>query len=161
MWILPSRGRPASLKRFFDAYRATGADSPGLVCLDNDDATLDEYLKIALPHYWNWDIDAPIGLGVRCNAAYGKFPNEPWYGLISDDVLPKSLRWDEILIAKAANDGMAYGSDGIVEAAQFTHGVLGGDLVRDLGWIILPGLQRIYGDNVLTEIGKERGVLSF
>tara|TARA_R110000868_G_scaffold340880_1_gene601735 strand:+ start:12377 stop:14476 length:2100 start_codon:yes stop_codon:yes gene_type:complete len=161
MWILPSRGRPASLKRFFNAYHTTGANSCGVVCLDNDDTTLDEYLKIELPTHWWLDIAAPIGLGVRCNAAFNKHPEEPWYGLISDDVVPRTGRWDQILIHSAGNYGMAYGSDGLVNEAQFTHGVLGGDLVRELGWIILPGLQRLYGDNVLTAIGKEKGIMRY
>lgn len=161
MWILPSRGRPENLKRFFDAYRETGADSKGVVCVDDDDRTIREYINTWLPRGWKLSVAEPIGLGPRINEQVQNYPNEPWYGTLSDDVIPRTVGWDKILIEKAGSDGMAYGADGIVDEARFTHGVLGGDLVRSLGWIILPGLQRLYGDNALTDIGKERGVLRY
>jgi hypothetical protein len=37
LWLLPSRRRPASLARFFDAYRATSGSTPGMVLVDTAD----------------------------------------------------------------------------------------------------------------------------
>lgn len=38
------------------------------------------------------------------------------------------------------------------------HFVLGGDLVRSIGWLSLPGLDRIYIDTCWEKIAKRRGV---
>lgn len=95
------------------------------------------------------------------NRAYRQHPEKPWYGLLSDDAVPMTFRWDVELSEAAGSDSIAYCADGINDERQASHVAIGGDLVRKLGWIILPGLVRIYGDNVLTDIGRERGALKY
>lgn len=161
MWILPSRGRPHNAARLFSAFVATGATTPGILCVDDDDPRLDEYRVISLPEGWALDVQERIGLGPMLNRAFEQHPEKHWYGDLSDDAMPITIGWDRALIEAAGSDGIAYCADGIRNEEQVNHFVIGGDLARELGWIILPGLVRIYGDNVLTDIGKARGVLRY
>lgn len=160
MWILPSRGRPASIARFFKAWRETEANTPGVLWLDEDDPS--NYDVTELPYNWQ----AIRGrrresLGLTQNALFCRFYEAPWFGLIADDVVPKTRHWDAKLVAAAGSNGIAYPFDEINAGKQFTHGVIGGDLVREMDFLILPGLHRLYGDNVWTEIGRTRGVLRY
>lgn len=160
MWLLPSRQRPESLKRFFDAYRETGADSPGVVWLDDDD--YDKYMDINLPKGWFFIINEPMdGTGPITNAFLERYPNEPWYGLLGDDVIPRTQGWDKKLIAAAGSNGVAYGNDLINAERHAAHPVVGGDMVRSLGWLALPGCKRIYIDDALMEVAKRRGTLKY
>lgn len=161
MIILPTRGRPGNLKRFFECYEDTDAVAPGIVCVDDDDPRLVDYFPVRLPDNWRMSINSRIGLGPMINRAFQEHPSEAWYGAFSDDAVPVTKGWDAALIEAAGADGMSYCADGINDEKQAGNCVLGGDFVRSLGWIILPGLTRIYGDNVLTEIAQKRGVLHY
>lgn len=162
MWFLPTRSRPNSLQRFFDHYVITKATSPGVVWLDDDDINLTLYKSIQLPANWKMVV-APNynkGTGYITNLFFEMFPNEPFYGLLGDDVIPKTYQWDRKLIETAGNDGLAYGDDGI-NPSHAAHPCVGGDLVRGLGWLALPGLDRIYIDNALHEVAKRAGKAYF
>ena len=160
MWFLPSRARPAGASRFFKAYRDTGASTPGVLWLDADDPS--EYELSELPNTWKAIVEPRhSSLGAMTNAFFDTFEQAPWFGVIADDAVPVTEGWDMRLVEAAGSDGVAWGADGINNGKQFTHGVIGGDLVREMGWLILPGLHRLYGDNVWTEIGRRRGVLRY
>lgn len=162
MWILPSRSRPQNLLRFFDAFARTKADTPGLVVLDYDDPLLDGYRAVTLPPGWSLILEPKHEtFGALQNSVFDRWPHNEWYGMIADDVVPLSDGWDKKLVETAGIDGVSYGYDSINQGRSFTHGVLGGDFVRDLGWLILPGLDRLYGDNVIIDLAKEKGVLRY
>jgi hypothetical protein len=162
MWFMPSRGRPSNVARFFQRYAETGADSPGRVLLDDDDPQLSLYQAlVATPPNWDLVVAPRIGLGPMENRAFNEHPNEPWYGCIGDDAVPVTAGWDRLLIEAAGLDGLAYGADGISDEAHAGHCVMGGDFVRANGWLTLPGLMRLYGDNVRMLIARRRGVLRY
>lgn len=156
MWILPSRGRPANVIRLMEAFEKTGATTPVWLRFDDDDPQ---------PEYgyegWVVEIGPRLPLSEIYAEAYRKYPYLPWYGFIADDVVPTTPEWDKLLIAAAGQDGMAFGDDGINGSKHATHFVLGGNLVRSIGWLSLPGLARIYIDNVWNEIAKRLGVLRY
>lgn len=163
MWLLQSRGRPQILARFLARAVETGLSTPGHIWIDSDDPTLPEYLSLKLPEGWMIGVHRRIGLGPSTNALLMGYWDEPWFGILGDDAMPATQDWDKKLIAEAGADYMASPADGINDGtARITNGtVIGGNLARSLGWLILPGLQRLYGDDVLHEIGKERGVLRY
>ena len=161
MWILPSRSRPQNLIRFFEHWKTTGANTPGVVVLDRDDPELDGYRKVVIPSAWSLILIEPIGLGPTFNQVFESWPNNSWYGMLADDVIPRTYEWDKILVEAAGTDGVSYADDGINGEKQVTHCVLGGDFVRSLGWLCLPGLKRVYIDNVITEIARDSGVLRY
>jgi hypothetical protein len=163
MWIMPTRGRPHNLRRFIALWRglAQRRDDVWRIVVDLDDPRLLEYQSIALPFGWNLHIGPRVGTCQSYNGMFKRFPDEPFYGVLADDVVPETEGWDAQLVETAGRDGVAYGDDGINGEALATHSVVGGDFVRKLGFISLPGLVRLYADNVLTELARADGVLRY
>ena len=92
------------------------------------------------------------------NAAYERHRGATYFGFIADDVVPITSGWDSILIEAAGSDGMAVPAGGH-DPCGAPHFVLGGDLVRSVGWLSLPGLDRLYIDTAWQDIATARGVL--
>ena len=155
MWILPSRARPHNVFRLLKAYEETGATTPVWLRLDNDDHT-PEY------HHKNWIVEKGprLPLSEIYAEAYEKFHDSEWFGLIADDVVPVTPHWDCKLIDIAGRDGMAVPAGGDTTGGC-PHFVLGGDLVRSVGWLALPGLDRLYIDTVWHDLAEKRGVLRY
>lgn len=99
-----------------------------------------------------------LPLGDIYNEFYQRHPYHDWYGFIGDDVVPETKGWDRELIATADLDGMAVPSGGETTGGT-PHFVIAGSLVREQGWLCLPGLNRLYIDRVWREIAQARGVL--
>lgn len=148
MWIIPSRSRPHRLATLLAVEFMT----PVLVVIDDDDPMLQGYI----------DLDVPRLIGKRrplseiYNDVFANYPDLDWYGFLADDVVPDTPQWDNLLVEAAGSDGLAFGDDGINGEARAPHFVLGGDLVREYGWLSLPGLERLYIDTVWNDIARER-----
>lgn len=156
MWILPTRSRPHNLLRLIDAWRLTGTSSSCELCIDFDDPSREQYEKMETPG-WGLFIGHRGPLSGIYNNAFERHPHEPWYGFIADDVVPVTKFWDINLIEAAGSDGMAVPAGGETTGGC-PHFVLGGDFVRSMGWISLPGLDRIYIDTVWGDLAKSKGV---
>jgi len=128
-----------------------------LLRLDNDDPLLRDYLRMGID--WEIVVDKRVSLSEVYNEVFPR--NLDWYGFLADDVIPDTPGWDLLLIEAAGKDGLAFGDDGINQGSFATHFVLGGDLVRSVGWLALLGLDRIYIDTVWNDIAAERNVLRF
>jgi len=115
------------------------------------------YLALALAGPWVREIGPRLPLSGIYNEAYRRTPWRPWWGFIADDVVPETPGWDAKLIAAAGRDGMAVPGGGH-DAEGCPHFVLGGDLVREMGWLALPDLDRLYIDTVWGDIARQRGV---
>lgn len=158
MFICPSRGRPSGLSRLA-SLAATGFR--WIVRLDDDDPALPEYLSLKLPASWSIMV-APRCSGSKMhNDIFAEHPNEPWYGLMSDDVVPNAPGWESALIAAAGSDCLAYGDDGINGEKMPTHFVLGGGLARKMGWLIHPRIDRLYGDAIWNYYGRRGEFLRY
>ena len=157
IWSLPSRGRPKSMARFLEAYHDTEARCPVYVGLDRDDPTLGDYLRLVYPANWH------VVIGDRspakpCNAihedVFRQFKDASCYGLIGDDVVPRTKRWDEELAHAAGLHQLAYGDDGFQGEALATHPCVGGELVRAIGWLVLPCVRHAFADTALHTIAR-------
>ena len=154
MWILPSRSRPQNLRRLIVA----GITTPVYLRLDDDDPMLQGYRDIDFPLGWFFIVTKRALLSSIYNAIFMAMPDLDWYGFLADDVVPETPGWDRLLIESAGKDGLAFGDDGINGGAFATHFVVGGELVRSVGWLALHGLDRTYIDTVWNDIAVERGV---
>ena len=158
LFVLPSRGRPHNLRRLIVAWWATKATLPVLLRLDDDDPALQGYLSLPLPPSWEREIGPRLPLSSLYNDAFQRAPERPYYGFIADDVVPETQRWDQRLVEVAGLDGMAVPAGGH-DPDGAPHFVLGGDLVRSLDWLALPGLDRLFIDKIWQDIAEARGVL--
>jgi len=160
MWIVPSRSRPHNIGRLVIAYVETEAATPVWLRLDNDDPTLGGYMDIHYPDNWYLEVGPRKPLSGYYNEIYERTDYD-WYGFLADDVVPKTLHWDWELIEVAGLDGMAVpaGAHGDINTEDgVPHFVLGGDLVRETGFLCLPGLDRVYIDTVWAHIARKKGV---
>lgn len=147
MIILPTIDRPLNLRRFISAYEKTRGVLPIHVVLDAANAYL--YDNIKLPSNWK-RCTVPPGtrLGDIFNLIYKAFPNEDYYGMVADDIVPESFNWDTKLAAACQPNKIAWGWDGIQNENLPVHPFIGGDLVRALGWWAAPGIKHWFVDNV-------------
>jgi len=117
-----------------------------------------QYESIHKPPGWHVIAAERAPLSTIYNDSFRSRPDYSWYGFIADDVVPLTKHWDIKLIEAAGSDGMAVPAGGETTGGC-PHFVLGGDLVRSIGWLSLPGLDRIYIDTVWKDIAEARGVL--
>jgi hypothetical protein len=149
------------LRRFLDASLDTEQQARTLVYLDEDDPVLGEYRKINYPHWWTVHVGQPVGLGGVYKWVFETFPNLDYYGFLGDDLIPRTKHWDEKLIEAAGVSDIAYGDDGYWGEKLATHPCVGGELVRHMGWLCYPGLNKLFIDTVWHTIGVMLGRLHY
>lgn len=161
MWILASRGRPHNVRRFFNAYKRTHATTQGIVAIDKTDPKILEYESLKLPDNWTLNIYPEMSMVERVNTVFKEYPTEEWYGNMDDDSVPMTQEWDKRLIEAAGKDHIAHCWNGIGNDSIVCQCVIGGDLAREIGWILLPTTKRIYGDQAMTDICRKKGVIKY
>lgn len=128
--------------------------------VDDDDPLLDAYRSMALPPRWSLVEGPPGPLSLIYSRFFAMRPGEPWYGFLADDVVPETGGFDRALVAVAGNDGMAVPAGGETTGGT-PHFVLAGSLAREMGWLSLPGLSRLYIDTVWADVARARGTLRY
>lgn len=162
MWSLPTRSRPKSLQRFLEHYQITNAQSAVFVRLDEDDPFLQDYLNIDFPEQFHVRIGPRTGLKAAMEEMFIEFPDLEWYGLGADDLIPRTHYWDKQLIETAGLCEISYPNDLYVRKKNPnlpTHPVVGGDLVRKVGWFGHPATRHFFLDNAWQFIGESLGCL--
>ena len=144
-----------------DHWRYTDSTAPVCLYLDSDDPALIDYTKIPLPPNWTPYINDPAPYNPVWhinNNHYLQFPNEPWYGHINDDMVPRTYHWDRELVKTAVPDMIAYGDDMLQGKRMCTFPVIGGDLVRRFGRLMFPGINI---DSAWMLLGYKHGLLRY
>jgi len=152
MHIVPTRGRPALLQRFFDVGKPA---EKGVVVIDADQSAM--YANVRIPAGWT-RLKAPVmrGLVWKINHGFAAFPDEPWYAWGGDDCVGRTPGWDTILAAEAAPHFVAWGDD--LHAHKCTHPFIGGDLCRALGHAAHPAFQALYVDLIWERVAYALGI---
>lgn len=136
-----------------------------LVRLDQDDPRLesgaDGPAYSTSPWGWSVEIGPRMALAQVYNDIFNRYPQEPFYGLLADDLLPATPNWDLRLIEAAGSWGVAYGDDGIQHEEIATHPVIGGELVRAVGWLAPPWLKFLWIDTTWTAMARALGTLHY
>lgn len=162
--ICPSRNRPQECGRMIDSFLKTSTMSTLSICLDNDDPKLDEYRDI---------IGSKVPYTVTPRKTTTQIINDKWmfssehykwFSVTNDDFVYKTLGWDFILTSKIRDNGrygIAFGNDLLAGAHLPTTSVISREIVTALGWLQLPTLTHLFGDNVWQEIGKRCGCIHY
>lgn len=148
MWIVCSRNRPHLVERIFSKVTPT---ERGLIAIDDDQEAL--YDGVKLPANWALDVSPKNFFGPKNNDVFRRYPNEPFYGSMNDDMLPETEGWDAILSAAAGSWGAAWADDQLGKRAGCV--AFGGELVRALGFLCVPGLQHFYNDDAHETIASD------
>lgn len=158
--LIPTKGRPQNIERFASMYKLTKATEPVVLLLDGDDRYLADYFNNQrASNFWCWVApDSDNGIGGIMNEYFRRFPDEEYYAILADDVVPQTEHWDIILKqACLESRGLAWGDDGLQGAGLPTHPFICGDVVRALGYIAHPKLKHCYIDDCWLAIANVIG----
>ena len=167
VWLLPTRGRVANLRRFLSAAREMGTQTVGWVLVDEDDYQANELAygqAMALaPQGWaikrHPNPDRCYGGSLR--AVWDDVKGMDWIGLVCDDLVPASGNWDVGLIKHlqgwnvvSSNDGWQSTTGDLSRDRMHGAIVWSGPLVRAVGWIFPDGPKHIFHDDVWETLGR-------
>lgn len=158
MWLLPTKGRIASLRRLFRACREYGVTTPCLILINRIEWDIDQelYENLDRPEHWHFHpVDADSMHGAL-RAAWPLISDRDWVGLLQDDLLPSTPGWDDKLVKALKGWNVVSSHDGLPHA-QRMHGAIAwsGELLREMGWFYPPELSHLYGDDVWESLNAE------
>lgn len=156
MWVFPTRSRPDNCQRFINAWNESKASTPVYVRMDECDPFIDELVNLPWPETFKVVVGKREGMKAALQELFINYPDEPWYGFLADDLVPKTLEWDLELIKVAGNKNISYPNDlGKKRKRDLpTHPCVGGDLVRAMGWFGFPATHHFYLDTIFRYIGQ-------
>jgi hypothetical protein len=157
--MVPSRGRPENVKRLSSAWsETTSAHSKLVILVDDDDDRLDEYMEL------DGDFEIVVGQRLRIGGTLNDYAPKVAdtcfsLGFMGDDHVPRTKCWDEIMVSalKSVDAGIAYGNDLHQGANLPTAVVMTSNIVRAIGYFVMPGGIHLYLDNFWLAIGKALG----
>src|SRR5215469_15503466 len=141
MWLLPSRGRPANLARFFVAYRSTSGSTPGMVLVDCDDyaAHAADYARLDFPLGWFLRVTTGATQHDKIREVWDWVKDCAWLGLIGDDCVPITKHWDRGLVERLDGSNIVSCEDGWQAPKRLGNcWIMAGELVRAVGYIFPP-----------------------
>lgn len=163
--LTPTRGRPAQFAELAQAIHATAALDVVLIgYVDDDDPDLEAYLELAGGHVFIADGPRQSLSGWTNAAARAAVHAAPYLASLGDDHLPRTAGWDQRLIAAIeafAGPGMAYGNDLYQGRNLPTAWVVSAEVVRELGWMMLPTCEHMYVDTAVLALGEAAGRIAY
>jgi hypothetical protein len=157
VWTLATRSRLSNCKRFINSWNETKATSQVYVRLDECDPQLPELLELPWPESFSINTGPRARLGEAMQEMFAKFPNEPWYGMLADDLIPRTEYWDQKLILAAGKNEISYADDLHEKEMRICHPCIGGDLVRFVGFFGLPVVKHFGTDTFWEELYRGAG----
>lgn len=170
-YLVPSRSRPANVRRLWQAWRDTDALATLIVLLDQDDPDLDVYFEdhTTAGNEYTIVVTPPLGnigpllneWGSRCAQRVPDGRQAHAIGFMGDDHVPRTPRWDQELYASLRPYGVAYGNDLLQGGNLPTAVMLDAHIVLKLGWMVPRGLRHLYLDNFWRDLGIALGALTY
>lgn len=159
--LLPSRGRPDNVKRFYESWKKNSAGlNDVVVLLDLDDETYNTENE-----YWgkiNEDFVVSavkrMNLVEKLNSGLKDWVNSySIIGFLGDDVIIETKDWDKKIIEKfkeLGKYGMLYPNDGYNKHNVPNHIFVTKQWCELFSWFAYPKLQHLYIDNLWRDIGN-------
>ena len=161
--IVPTRGRPARFREMAEAALSLAeGDVEILACVDDDDPARDDYLAVQYRR-----MDGPRKtLSAWSNVGADHVLDDPepptYLASLGDDHRPRTRGWDTKLMAAAEKvGGWAYGNDLLAGPSLPTAWVVKSEIVRTLGWLMLPACDHLYVDNAVLELGRRTNRIAY
>lgn len=167
--ICCSRGRPKMLEMMMQSFSKTSKISSLWVLLDGDDPYLEENIQRIrwADGQLNYSYGSPNTTTELINNElnFKKWQKKhKFYCVTNDDFIYHTDGWDVILtdeIKSKGKVGIAYGNDMLQGKNMPTTSVISREIVEALGWLQLPTLKHLYGDNVWKTIGTGANCLYY
>lgn len=154
--ICPSRERPKRFRTMLESFVATSKNVELIAVVDEDDPTIEEYrtLHDEMPDFELW-INQKSNNTERINTVFECLPDYEFYHITNDDVIYRTDEWDvQFINILRTRPGIAFGNDLLFREDLCPTPFVTGDIVRALGWLQMPELTHLYGDNVWMILGK-------
>lgn len=158
--LIPTRGRPKSVKPLVQAWKDTEARCRLYFCVDDDDPDLDEYVEYLeeslLDFDVDWCVEPRLRLAGTLNAAAAMAVTCGYkaIGFMGDDHRPRTPGWDvRFAECLSAGAGVVYGNDLLVGARFPTAVMMTSDIPATLGYYCPPGLVHLCLDLVWKDWG--------
>ena len=161
MWFCPALKRPEALRRLADSWEKYEAGTPLVVRVWEDDPRREEYFAQKWPAGWEFYVSDTEHTAQALNEFFAKYPDEPVYGYISEDVVLTGQGGLAHLEALAEPFFIAYPNDTRHRNTLPTYCAIGGDLVRTLGWFAPPFLKQRHIEQVWNVLGRHCGLLRY
>lgn len=157
--ICPSRGRPQNVARLVDSWRLTDAQADLVVCVDDDDPTLDRYRKL---DGFELIVGAPRRFAAWINWLGPELAEQyDIIGMFGDDNVCRTERWDRAVSNAMRPLGVVWGNDLYQRDRLCTAPFVDAAIVRHLGWMAPPGVEHLYVDDTWMAIGEHLGTLAY
>jgi len=164
LMIVPSRGRPQSVELLAQAWTDTQAAAKLLLCVDDDDHTMPQYVDACEHHGVEILVGPRRRLGPTLNEVATRYADS-WsaLGFCGDDHRVRTPSWDTRMLAELdrLGNGIVYGNDLIHGPNLPTAVVMSATIVQTLGYMCPPGLIHLWLDNSWAEWGKQAGCLTY
>jgi len=169
--IVPSRGRPGSVARVVDAWRATGAlDVAHLVwVVDADDPAIDGYRQ-AVPDepgtapVSRYEVPRWMPMVRKLDLVAADARETYWsIGFAGDDHVPRTPGWAARYVEelRRLGTGIVYGDDGYQGKRLPTQWAMTSDIVRALGRMVPAPVEHLYCDNAVLDLGISAGCIHY
>jgi glycosyltransferase involved in cell wall biosynthesis len=159
--LVPSRGRPHNIQQLLESWESTvTGDTHLIVIVDDDDPTLEEYLKLP--------VEVRVGPRLRIGGTLNVVAPEVAttsrnIGFMGDDHRPRTKGWDETFINELdkLKVGVVYGNDLAHGVNLATSVTMTSNIVSTLGYMCVPGSIHLFLDNFWMELGRGTNITYF
>lgn len=164
--LLPTRNRGVKTRECLQAWVENSKNSDLVLCVDDDDVDLPLYQVLSEEFNVKLRVGPRLRMCPTLNASVEDFINDyDHYAFIGDDHRFRTPDWDlsamEALDTKTNGWGIWYGNDLLKGQELPTAAVMGGNLVRHLGYMSLPGLTHLYLDDFWKMLGENINALIY
>lgn len=159
--LVPSRGRPARAVTMVESVLATAVDAVEiLVLVDPDDPALPGYqAHEQLPLF---ELPKPMGYTAALNhVARQVWDRHEVLGAFGDDVVFRTLGWDDHVRAALRTPGIAYGDDLIHGRNHPSAVFMSSAIAKALGWLALPATTHQWADDGWKRLGQATNTLRY
>lgn len=161
--IIPSRGRPESVKRMAVAFAETGAlDVATVWSIEDNDPALDDYRREVAEHFPFGSVDAvnagAMAPAINATALAVLDDLDPEaIAVLNDDHLPRTPEWHTHMLfalRQLGPVGMVYPDDGLQHERLSTVWAVTAQWVRTLRRMIPCRVGHLYGDNAMLNLAQ-------
>lgn len=156
--ICPTRNRPDRANEMLCSVKST-SDADVVFLIDDDQIDLYKDFKAdKLITASNETTTEKINEAFFKKQCYYKY-----FSVSNDDFVYHTQQWDKKIIHTLEDygGGIAYGNDMLQKERMPTTSIISGAIVRELGWLQMPKLTHLYGDEVWRHIGKSLNILFY
>lgn len=160
--IMPSRNRPGRCQAAVRSLLNNSTMSDIRVLIDSDDPSLEEYMNHEEKYFY--EVKERQTITQRINScSMDNVAEYDYFHLTNDDTIYHTKDWDMkfIYTNKLKKNFIVYGNDLFQGQNLCTFPFISKEIVKCLGWLQMPLLNKYFGDMVWKVVGSQANCLYF